>query len=87
MTVSPGRGCPACRTEPRPVAAGWLPAVAILARMIVRPDPAPLTWRRVPLSLVLLALMLVWLASPVLPSAHMIPVAHPDGAARRVGTR
>ncbi|MFF5227771.1 hypothetical protein [Dactylosporangium sp. NPDC000521] len=33
--------------------------------MIARPDPAPFTWRRAPLSTLLLALMLLWLLSPV----------------------
>ncbi|MDG6105023.1 hypothetical protein Daura_33060 [Dactylosporangium aurantiacum] len=34
--------------------------------MIDRPDQVPFTWRRAPLSLLLLALMLLWLASPIL---------------------
>ncbi|MEV4516626.1 hypothetical protein AB0K00_47710 [Dactylosporangium sp. NPDC049525] len=33
--------------------------------MTVRPAPAPFTWRRAPLSALLLVLMLLWLASPL----------------------
>ncbi|MEV4140567.1 hypothetical protein AB0J72_51445 [Dactylosporangium sp. NPDC049742] len=34
--------------------------------MTARPAPAPFTWRRAPLSMLLLALMLLWMLSPVI---------------------
>ena len=43
-----------------------MPALAILTGMADRPAPAPFTWRRAPLSVVLLALMALWVVSPAL---------------------
>lgn len=39
---------------------------ATLTGMSARPAPAPFTWRRAPLSMLLLALMLLWLLSPMI---------------------